>query len=201
MGHTAPQVGMSLSGGTVLVVDDDSDLRSLYRCWLAESFEVRTAADGVEAIERLDETVDVVVLDREMPRKDGVAVAREIDRREFDPGVVMISGVEPGVELLDLSVDDYLQKPATRELVLERVCRARAITEEPRARRHLLSLDTRRQVVEASASTRTLTDPVYQQAVDTLERHSDTLAEARRSVQGDGEQPGAASSTPFRTSS
>ena len=192
---------MSLSGGTVLVVDDDSDLRSLYRCWLAESFEVRTAADGVEAIERLDETVDVVVLDREMPRKDGLAVAREIDRCEFDPGVVMISGVTPGVDLLDVSVDDYLQKPATRELVLERVRRARAIAEEPRVRRHLLSLDTRRQVVEASASTRTLTDPAYQRAVDTLERHSDTLAEARRAVQDDTEQPGTASSTPFQSSS
>jgi len=178
---------MTRTAGTVLVVDDDSDLRSLYRCWLADSFEVLTAADGAAGLDRLDDDVDVVVLDREMPRMDGVAVAREIDRREVDPAVVMISSVEPGVDLLDIPVDDYLRKPVTRETVLERLSRARAIAEEPRPRRHLLSLETRREIVEASVSTRTLTDDAYQQAVDTLERHSETVQEARTSVTADDE--------------
>lgn len=174
---------MTRTAGTALVVDDDSDLRSLYRCWLAQSYDVRTAADGVDALERLDETVDVVLLDREMPRKDGLAVARELDRRELDPAVVMISSVEPDVDLLDISVDDYLQKPVERTAVLDSVERALAVAEQPRPRRHLVSLDRRRQIVEATASPATLTgETAYQQTVDTLDSHSDTLDAAWRAV-------------------
>jgi DNA-binding response OmpR family regulator len=192
---------MKRTAGTVLVVDDDSGLRSLYRCWLAQSYEVRTAADGVDGLRRLDGTVDVVLLDREMPRKDGVAVAREIDRREVDPAVVMLSGVEPSEDLFDIPVDDYLRKPASRESVLAGVQRAQAVAEQSRPRRHLLSLATRRRVVEESVSMGTLTgETAYQSAVDVLEHHSDTLDAARRdlSVAGrsDGPEPPKATSDP-----
>ncbi|MBX0302670.1 response regulator transcription factor [Haloarcula salinisoli] len=174
---------MTGTAGTVLVIDDDSDLRSLYRCWLAESFEVRTAADGVAGLGRLDEDIDVVLIDRQMPRKDGVSVAEDLDRRELDPAVVMISSVEPDVDLLDISVDDYLQKPVERTAVLDSVKRALAVAEQPRPRRHLVSLDRRRQIVEATASPETLNgETAYQQTVDTLDSHSDTLDAAWRAV-------------------
>jgi len=174
---------MAGTSGTVLAVDDDSDLRSLYRCWLAESHEVRTAADGVEALRAVDETVDIVLLDREMPRRDGVDVAREVERRDIDPAVVMISGVEPGVDLLDIPVDDYLRKPVSAERVHRHVDRAAAVADQPRPRRNLVSLDRRRQIVETSASKRALTgEPAYQSAADTLDRHSDILAAARNTI-------------------
>jgi len=174
---------MTGSSGTVLVVDDDSGLRSLYRCWLSSSYEVQTAADGVGALQQLDETVGVVLLDREMPNKDGIAVARELERMDIDPVVVMISGVEPGPELLDIPVDDYLEKPVSGETVVERVRRAAAATEcQPRQRR-LVALDTRRRIVEATVPDHRLADDSrYQRAVDRIEADGSVLEQARAAV-------------------
>ncbi|MDS0281384.1 response regulator transcription factor [Haloarcula onubensis] len=174
---------MTRTAGTVLVADDDSDMRSLYRCWLASSGDVLTAADGVEALAALDETVDVVVLDREMPRKDGVAVARELDRRDAAPGVVMISGVRPGADLLDVPVDDYLQKPVDRETVLSRIERAAAVAGRPTRHRRLAALETRRRIVEVSVPREQLLgDPTYQRAVETLEDADAALERVGRDV-------------------
>jgi len=175
--------GMTEAGGTVLVADDDSDMRALYQCWLAEFDEVRVAADGAAALRRFDETVDAVLLDREMPEHNGVAVARELDRRDADPAVVMISGVEPDVDLLDIPVDDYLRKPVSRETVLERVERA-VVTAASRPQHHrLVALDTRRRIVEAAVPSRRLAgDPNYQRTVDYLECAGPTLDDAQASV-------------------
>ena len=185
---------MTRTAGTVLVADDDSGIRSLYQCWLGAFDEVRTAADGVAALERLDGDVDVVVLDREMPGKDGVDVARELDRLELDPAVVMISGVEPDVDLLDIPVDDYLRKPVTGEVVVERVERAVAAAESSPRHRRLVALDTRRRVVEAAVPRhRFVDDPTYQRALERLDREGWTVDDARVSVppaaDATGEEP------------
>ncbi|MFC6755906.1 MULTISPECIES: response regulator transcription factor [Haloarcula] len=191
---------MTDAAGTVLVADDDSDMRSLYQCWLAEFDDVRTAADGAEALRRFDETVDVVLLDREMPKRNGEAVARELDRREADPAVVMISSVEPDVDLLDIPVDDYLRKPVSGETVLERIERAAVTAASPPRHRRLVALDTRRRIVEAAVPRHRLAgDPNYQRTVDHLECAGPTLEDAQTSVpavagEGGGEPPLAAGS-------
>jgi CheY-like chemotaxis protein len=57
--------------GTVLVVDDEPQLAELYSMQLAEEYEVRTATGGPEALDLVDEEVDVALLDRRMPRMSG----------------------------------------------------------------------------------------------------------------------------------
>lgn len=200
MSPSAGKASMTGSDRTVLVVDDDSDMRSLYRCWLGAADEVRTAADGVEALAQLDESVDVVLLDREMPRKDGVAVARELERRAIDPAIVMISGVEPALDLLDVPVDDYLRKPVSRETVRTRIDRAVAVATCPPQQRKLVALDTRRRIVESVVPRhRLVEDPNYQHSIDHLECEGSALADAQASVravvgdtdesQGSGPEP------------
>lgn len=70
----------------LLVADDDRNSRRLYRAWFDGEYDVQTAADGAEALEQLDDSIDAVVLDREMPRVDGVAVASEIRSGPPRPG-------------------------------------------------------------------------------------------------------------------
>ncbi|WP_324661672.1 response regulator transcription factor [Haloarcula sediminis] len=174
---------MTGTAGTVLAADDDSDMRSLYRCWLAPSYDVRLAADGDETLRKLDETVDVVVLDREMPRRDGVDVAHELEQRDTDAAVVMISGVEPDVDLLDIPVDDYLQKPSSRETVTAHIERAAAIAECSDRHRRLIAFDRRRQIVESAVSEHRLArNPQYQRTVDRLDGDSPELEQARKAV-------------------
>lgn len=95
----------------VLVVEDEADLADLYADWLADKFDVRTAYSGDEAIEQLDETIDVVLLDRRMPGKSGDAVLDVMADRDFDCRVAMVTAVEPDFDIIDMGFDDYLVKP------------------------------------------------------------------------------------------
>jgi CheY-like chemotaxis protein len=107
----------------VLIVDDDSDVRRLYAIGLNQrGFEVKLAANGAEAVERIGtERPDVVFLDWLMPLMDGGEV---LDRLGPDAGaaipIIVISGQPaPAVEL-DPRIQSWLTKPVTVEqLVLE----------------------------------------------------------------------------------
>jgi PAS domain S-box-containing protein len=82
-------------GGLILVVDDESSLRSLIsRTLNAQGFQTLTAGDGVQALQVLSEQpdVDLVLLDLTMPEKDGLAVFREIKQQQLPVRVVLMSG-------------------------------------------------------------------------------------------------------------
>lgn len=100
---------------TVLVVDDEQSVADLYATWLAMDHDVRRAYGGEEAIECVDEDVDVVFLDRQMPGRSGDDVLATIRERGIDTRVVMVTAVDPNVEIVEMPFDGYLTKPVTRE--------------------------------------------------------------------------------------
>lgn len=110
----------------VVVVDDEPDLADLYASWLSGEYAVETAYDGNDALTVLDESVDVVLLDRRMPAMSGDEVLQWIRERGLGCGVAMITAVDPGFDILELGFDAYLTKPvAAPELtdVTERLIR------------------------------------------------------------------------------
>ena len=102
-------------GEHVLVAEDEPDLADLYAGWLADSWEVTTAYDGSEAIDQLDESVDIVLLDRRMPGVSGDDVLETIRERDLECRVAMVTAVEPDFDIVELGFDDYLVKPVSRE--------------------------------------------------------------------------------------
>jgi predicted DNA binding protein/CheY-like chemotaxis protein len=98
----------------VLIVDDERDLADTYARWLESEYDVRTAYGGHEAIEQLDESVDVVLLDRRMPRITGDEVLEHLREQGYDCRVSMLTAVEPDSDLTELRFDEYLVKPVTR---------------------------------------------------------------------------------------
>jgi len=103
------------ASGRVLVVEDDEAIADVVRRALRqEGHEVRSAADGVEALSLSEEFVpDLVILDLGLPRLDGVEVSRRL-RAESDVPILMLTAraeVEDRVEGLDSGADDYLVKP------------------------------------------------------------------------------------------
>lgn len=100
---------------TVLAVDDDQGHLDLFEIWLAEEYDVRTAADGTEALERFDRTVDVVLLDRNMPGLSGDEVLVRLRDQPAHCRVVMVTAADLDDEAIPLPFDDYLVKPLTRE--------------------------------------------------------------------------------------
>jgi two-component system response regulator AdeR len=106
---------------TILVVDDEQDIADLYTTWLEMEYQVRTAYGGEAAIEKADEDIDIVFLDRQMPSYSGDEVLEEVRDRGLDCRVVMVTAVDPDFDIIQMGFDDYLTKPVMREDLYEAV--------------------------------------------------------------------------------
>src|SRR5699024_5422536 len=110
----------------ILVVDDDRAVRdSLRRSLAFNGYEVRTASDGLEALDQITERrPDALVLDVMMPRIDGLEVCRRLRAAGDDLPVLMLTArdaVSERVAGLDAGADDYLPKPFALEELLARL--------------------------------------------------------------------------------
>src|SRR6266513_551278 len=106
----------------ILIVEDESDVRRLYAIGLNQrGFEVKLAANGAEAVERIvAERPDVILLDWIMPLMDGGEVLRKLSENgNAGIPIIVISG-QQAPENRDPRIQSWLVKPVTiDELVLE----------------------------------------------------------------------------------
>ncbi len=109
---------MALSRPVVLVVDDEATVADTYALRLEDAYETRVAYGGEAALEAVDEDVDAVLLDRRMPGLSGDEVLERLRGRGYDGVVVMITAVDPDLNILEMDFDDYLCKPVDKETVL-----------------------------------------------------------------------------------
>lgn len=151
---------------TVLAVDDEPDLAELYRVYLDPAYDVRVATGGEEALAAMDESVDVVLLDRRMPDMSGHEVLSEIRCEGYDARVAMLTAVEPDVDIVDMPFDDYKTKPVTKEdlLTLVEVLLYRAEFDE--RSQEFFALASKKAALEASGTTGT---EEYEELVERLE--------------------------------
>jgi two-component system phosphate regulon response regulator OmpR len=116
-------MGMSEKPASIVVVDDDHELRALLKRFLTgHGFHVR-AVDGGKALDRELERdpPDLVVLDLMMPGEDGLAICRRLRAAGEPVPIIMLTARGDPVDRilgLEMGADDYLAKPFTpRELV------------------------------------------------------------------------------------
>jgi len=107
----------------VLVIDDERAIRQTLSQVLAdEGYEVESAADGIEGLDRMRrERFDLVFLDVWLKDKDGLAILTELGDKASTVPVVMISGhanVETAVRAVKSGAYDFLEKPLSLERVL-----------------------------------------------------------------------------------
>ncbi|HEV2132482.1 MAG TPA: response regulator, partial [Longimicrobiaceae bacterium] len=123
----------------ILVVDDEPDISALVAYHLArESYRVRTAADGLEALRAVESQVpDLVVLDLMLPGMSGLDVLRELRRRPEaqELPVILLTArreEEDRIAGLKLGADDYIAKPfSPQELVLRVGAVLRRVRQSP----------------------------------------------------------------------
>lgn len=108
---------------TVLLADDEPALADGHAAQLPDEYDVRTAYDGEGALEAIDEDVDVAVLDRRMPKLTGDDVLDHVRDKEYDCRIVMLTGVEPSEDIVEMGFDEYLIKPVGGDELRETVAR------------------------------------------------------------------------------
>lgn len=126
----------------VLIIEDNSELRSFIRISIGEQWQIIEAADGEDGINKAIELLpDVVISDLMMPRKDGYAVCAELKNNELTAHIPIIlltakSAVEAKLKGLRTGADDYLTKPFNTEELLVRMVN---LVEQRRQLRQLFS--------------------------------------------------------------
>jgi two-component system OmpR family response regulator len=112
-------------GAHILVVDDDREIRDLLSRFLRKNgYRVDLAADGHEMRRVLESArIDLVILDRILPGKDGLTLCRELRTRSRVPVILLtlLGGDTDRIIGLEVGADDYLAKPFNPHELLARV--------------------------------------------------------------------------------
>jgi len=110
---------------TIALVDDDRNiLTSVSMTLEAEGFKVLTYKDGAEALREISRNPpDLAVLDIKMPRMDGMELLDELRKRSDLPVIFLTSKDDEIDEAMGLRMgaDDYIKKPFSQRLLIERI--------------------------------------------------------------------------------
>ena len=110
---------------TIALVDDDRNiLTSVTMALEAEGFSVRSYTDGAEALRGLSsQPVDLAILDIKMPRMDGMELLGRLRKQSHMPVIFLTSKDDEVDEVIGLRMgaDDYITKPFSQRLLIERI--------------------------------------------------------------------------------
>ena len=151
---------------TVLLVDDEPDVLTAHAKALEAKYEVLTAASGTEAVDAIDDSVDVVFLDRRMPEMAGREVLDEFRERGYDVPVSMVTAVEPDVDIVEMPFDEYVTKPVDGDELREQVEVLSNREEYVELSRELYRLNKKKESLEDAGKTAT---DEYQEILDQIE--------------------------------
>lgn len=161
----------------ILVVDDDETLRMTVRAALeTRKYEIDEAEDGVQAVEMVEQKgpYDVVILDVNMPRKNGLEALEQIKQihpETFCLVLTAYSNIKDAVIAIKHGAYDYLEKPVDGERILQLIDKAReanAMVEAASFSAPCLQFDKGRTMIGGSSSIRKVFDIIYKLAkVDT----------------------------------
>jgi len=114
---------MAGSAATILVVEDEPDIADIYADSLRDDYDVVIASSGHRVLEPLDESIDVVLLDRRIPDIHWADILERIRGRDLSCRVAIVTAVEPQFDSLDMGFEDYLVKPVSVESLHAMVAR------------------------------------------------------------------------------
>ncbi|MBQ0001217.1 MAG: response regulator transcription factor [Clostridiales bacterium] len=110
---------------TILIVEDDRNMRLLTAARLADQYTVVSVCDGVEALERIHQGgIDLIVADIMMPRMDGFELLRTIREEGYETPYLMLTAresLDDKQQGFELGTDDYMTKPFSSDELLWRV--------------------------------------------------------------------------------
>mgnify|MGYP000689979869 FL=1 len=170
----------------VLIVEDEPDVAETYNLWLQDGYEVRVAQNGDEALDMLDEDVDVVLLDRMMPGLSGDEVLSRIRESGYECRVAMVTAVEPDFDILEMGFDSYLTKPIRSEQLHETVENLLERSAYDGLLQEYYSLVEKQATLEATKSSAELAESDdYEELTERIDELQDDLSETLGGIEDD----------------
>ncbi|QSG08025.1 HalX domain-containing protein [Halapricum desulfuricans] len=170
----------------VLIVEDEPDVAETYNLWLQDEYVVRIAQNGDEALNMLDEAVDVVLLDRMMPGLSGDEVLSRIRESGYECRVAMVTAVEPDFDILEMGFDSYLTKPIRSEQLHETVETLLERSEYDGLLQEYYSLVEKQATLEATKSSAELAESdEYNELTERIDDLQDDLSQTLGGIEDD----------------
>jgi len=169
---------------TILIVDDEPGLADGYAARL-QGHDVRTTYDGQEALDALDGEVDIVFLDRRMPGLSGDEVLETAREQGFDCRIVMLTAIEPSVDIVSMGFDEYLRKPVDRDELRGTVQRMLERAAYDEKLQEYFSLSAKRATLETESDGDVEGTPAYEELCRRLEAVERELDEALEDLPDD----------------
>jgi two-component system response regulator HydG len=154
----------------ILVVDDDAGLRLSVKSALtsASKFEVSEAFDGIDALEKIKKSeIDVVLMDVDMPRLNGLDALRQI--KEHDPAIVVIimtayANIDDAVKAVKEGAYNYVPKPIKSDELVQMVDRAliaQNLISDVAASAPMLAMDSDRKIIGKTSQMKKVFQIIY----------------------------------------
>ncbi len=166
----------------ILVVDDEARLADLFAAWLTTEWTVETAYDGAEALEKMADSVEVVLLDRRMPGLSGDEVLETIREEGYDCRVVMVTAVDPDFDIIEMGFDDYLVKPVSKDELVDMVETVSVRSEYENEIQEYYALVSKKALLESEKTDRELSN--NDEYVDLTERVTELEERVDETVSG-----------------
>jgi len=177
---------MSDRDPVVLIVEDEPEVAETYRLWLQDGYEVRVAQNGDEGLDKLDDEVDVVLLDRMMPGLSGDQVLELIREEALGCRVAMVTAVEPDFDILEMGFDAYLSKPIGSDQLEETIENLLDRSEYDDLLQEYYSLVEKQATLEATKSRVELADSEeYERLTSEIGALRDALADTLDGIEDD----------------
>jgi DNA-binding response OmpR family regulator len=154
---------------TILIVEDERELADTYAEWLAADYEVIVTYSASSAIEKLTDDIDVALLDRRLPGMSGNAIIEQINHRNIECRIAMITAVDPDFDVLDMGFDEYLIKPVLKDDLTDCVNRLLRLKTYDEQFKESYALATKQRILENEKSVAELDEhQEYREAVSRL---------------------------------
>ena len=167
----------------ILVIEDNKEQAEMYKRWLEPKYLAEVAKSYDEALRKYREDQRIILMDRNLENSKAEDLINSLDGIT-DSNIVLITGMEPDLSLLDMPIKDYLIKPIGREKLIKTVNKILEVDKRTDKDKELLGLLSKKRVLD-NKSSEVREKEEYHELVDRIEELKNELDNIPDSVKED----------------
>lgn len=157
----------------ILVIEDNKAQAEMYKRWLEPKYSAEVATSFDEALRKYDKDQEVILMDRKLKNSKAEDLISSLDGIE-NRNIIVITGMEPDLDLLEMPIKDYLIKPIDRDKLRNTVKKILEVDKRTDKDKELLELLSKKRVLDKKPS-EVREKQQYHQLVDRIDELKEDL--------------------------